>query len=104
MLQGNLLYKRLFIPIVTKPKISQLFIYSQRNFCYRWMNKHRDHFYPTCWNTPDKRRGSNLRMSMIKYKTQDPLFLDPKIRHIDGGEQKNNKNLFLFVYFFKHSW
>ena len=62
-----------------------LFSLPQRQFCYRWEHKHREFFRPQSWNTPDKRRNASLKVSKIKYRTQDPLFLDPKLRHIEGG-------------------
>lgn len=70
---------------VFKPVQASLFMLPQRNFCYRWAHKNRDIFYPSSWNTPDKRSSSNLKMGKIKYRTQDPLFLDPKLYGIEGG-------------------
>jgi hypothetical protein len=58
---------------------------TQRNFCYRWNNKFRHIFYPKSWNTPEKRESSNLRMGKVKWRTQDPLYLDERSRHIHGG-------------------
>jgi len=58
---------------------------TQRNFCFRWMNKHRDIYYPSSWNVPKQRPNYNGRVGKIKYNTQDPLYLDEKRMHIHGG-------------------
>lgn len=62
-----------------------LFSLSQRSFCYRWENKNRELSRPSSWNTPDKRSNSSYKMGKIKYRTQDPLFIDERLKAIEGG-------------------
>lgn len=77
------------VPRVFKPLSSvsrpALFLTAQRDFCFRWQLKHRDVYSPKDWNYKEKKYDTNHRMGKIKYKTQDPLFIDRRLTHIDGG-------------------
>lgn len=69
-----------------RPQMIQIHSFGLRSFCTRWWKKNRDIFYPHDFNDPKRKaiRGGRKR-GKVKYRTQDPLFIDERLYHIEGG-------------------
>lgn len=74
------------IPKMIRPvKLNPVYAMAQRAFCYRWMNKNRDIYYPHDHLAPEERSNSNHKRGRIQYRSQDPLWIDDRLHHIEGG-------------------
>lgn len=82
---GSRMYTKLMVSKPLSNSTKMLTQTAHKSFCFRWINKYREVFRPNDWNNPDRRSNDNYKMKGVQYRTQDPLFLDPKLWHIEGG-------------------
>lgn len=51
----------------------------------KWVSKYRAHYKPSFFDNVNRRWDSKEKVSQRNYRSQDPLFFDNDLKHVNGG-------------------